>query len=172
MEPPPGRVSSFSTGKKRAKKVHKADGEMVLQAAVFEIVTKEVEKISIPDWVFQAWELEVKKRNFDYDAMLYRDGKYHNRWRNGASVPNMSKMEIRLWFYYRAISACKIASLRDRRSLEAARYSSCKSSPPRPLISNWAVDPPGSRADSAKNNVEMSNGKMRKKLRFMGSDHR
>jgi hypothetical protein len=34
--------------------------------------------------------------------MLYAGGKRHDHWRKGSSVPDMSRPETRLWFYYRA----------------------------------------------------------------------
>jgi hypothetical protein len=85
-----------------AKKVHQADPDVVLQAAVFEIVTTQVNQITVPDWVFEAFELNPEKRNFNYDAMLYPDGKRVNHWSKGKSVPDMSQMETRMWFFYLA----------------------------------------------------------------------
>jgi len=85
-----------------AARVHGADAEIILQACVFEIVTAEVGDVSIPAWAFEAFGVPVERRRFRYEAMLYDDGKGRNRWRGGASVPDMSKLETRLWFYYRA----------------------------------------------------------------------
>ncbi|MBI1373988.1 MAG: hypothetical protein GC159_14795 [Phycisphaera sp.] len=85
-----------------AQRVHDADPDVVLQACVFEIVTTGVDRVPIPAWVFEAFGLPVEQRSFAYDAMLYRDGHGRNKWRGGASVPDMSQLETRLWFYYRA----------------------------------------------------------------------
>ncbi len=91
-----------------AEKVHQADPDVVLQAAVFEIVTTQVNQIPIPDWVFEAFDLAPEQRNFKYEAMLYPDGNRVNHWRNGQSVPDMSQMETRMWFLYIAASYINI----------------------------------------------------------------
>jgi len=85
-----------------AGKVHQADPDVVLQAAVFEIVTTQVKQIPVPGWVFEAFDLDPEKRNFNYDSMLYPDGKRVDHWSKGKSVPDMSQMETRMWFFYMA----------------------------------------------------------------------
>jgi len=101
-ELPPDEDAHFALVKATAEKVHAADPDMVLQACVFEIVTTAVEKVPVPAWVFEAFGLPVAARSFDYEAMLYDKERGKNRWRRGASVPDMSKLETRLWFYYRS----------------------------------------------------------------------
>lgn len=86
-----------------AGQLHAADPDMLLQAAVFEIVTTEVEGIAVPPWVFEAFGLPAETRNFRYAAMKYPGDAWQNdHWRPGASVPDMSQTETRLWFYYLA----------------------------------------------------------------------
>lgn len=89
---------------KNAVRVHEADPEIVLQACLFEIVSREVEQLAVPDWAFEAWDLPVEKRNFDYESMLYPNGQFHNHWLPGASVPDVSRRETKLWFYFLARS--------------------------------------------------------------------
>ncbi len=101
-ELPASEDKHFEQVKIAAAKVHKADYEIILQACIFEIVSTDVEKISIPAWVFKEFDLPVEKRNFNYQAMLYDNHRWYDHWRQGASVPDMSKLETRLWFYYRA----------------------------------------------------------------------
>ena len=84
------------------KKIHAADPDIVLQAAAFEIVSKQVETLKVPKWVFDEFALDFENRNFDYEAMLYPDGHRVNQWRGGSSVPDMSKLETRMWFFYLA----------------------------------------------------------------------
>lgn len=83
---------------RRAEAVHAADPEMILQACVFEIVTRQVEKIPIPAYVFEAFDLEPENRSFDYDAMVSDWGR--DIWNKDESVPDISLPETRLWFYY------------------------------------------------------------------------
>ncbi|MDT8302900.1 MAG: hypothetical protein RQ760_15575 [Sedimentisphaerales bacterium] len=84
------------------RKVHAADPDIILQAAAFEIVSKQVETLKVPKWVFDEFDLDFQDRNFDYEAMLYPDGHRVNHWRTGSSVPDMSKLETRMWFFYLA----------------------------------------------------------------------
>ena len=100
--PPDDEEAHFLLAGERARRVHQADPEIVLQAAIFEAVYESIDKIPVPEWVFAEFGLPVKKRNFRYASMLYDKGELHNHWTQGASVPDMSKLETRLYFYYRA----------------------------------------------------------------------
>lgn len=87
-----------------ADALHQADPEIVLQAAAFEIVTRNVETIAIPERVLVEFGQPVTNRNFSYDAMVYEDGHFVNHWGKDASVPDMSRLETRMWFYFLATS--------------------------------------------------------------------
>jgi hypothetical protein len=98
------------------------DPDTVFQACIFEAVYEHIlGKTPIPAWVFEEFGLPVEKRTFNYEAMLYdRDAAFQepvkwqphagNNWMRDywpgppvpGSVPDMSKLETRLWFYYRA----------------------------------------------------------------------
>lgn len=91
-----------------AQRAHEADPDLILQAACFEIVTTQASTLKIPTWVFEEFRLPVEKRNFSYEAMLYPDGHLKDHWTKGASVPDMSQIETRMWFYYLAASYMKI----------------------------------------------------------------
>jgi hypothetical protein len=94
----------LEVARQNAPKVHTADPEMILQACVFEIVSKDVEKLSVPAWVFEAFGEPPQERNFRYEAMLYPRGRGHNHWRPGSSIPDVSQTETKLWFYFLAVS--------------------------------------------------------------------
>jgi len=83
-----------------AKKLHRVDPDMILQAAAFEIVTRQVDQIPVPATVFEEFGLKPERRNFRYEAMLYQDGHRVDHWNRGASVPDMSQLETRMWFFY------------------------------------------------------------------------
>lgn len=85
----------------RAAYVHRQDPEIILQACVFETTHTNVNAIAIPSWVFEEFKLPVESRTFRYEDMLYESGQFVNHWGPGASVPDMSRIETRLWFYYR-----------------------------------------------------------------------
>jgi len=90
----------LETAKPFAAVLHKADPEMVLQAAAFEIVTRGVESIAIPERVFTEFGQPVTNRNFRYEAMLYPNGRFVNHWGGNGSVPDMNQPETRMWFYF------------------------------------------------------------------------
>lgn len=96
-------AARLATARKIAPKVHAADPDIILQAAVFEIVTTDVNRIAVPACVFKAFGLKPEQRNFRYDAMCFPDGRFRDHWSKGASVPDMTQTETKLWFYYLAI---------------------------------------------------------------------
>jgi hypothetical protein len=96
-----GNLAAFlGTAKPYAEALHKADPDIVLQAADFEIVTRGVETIAIPEYVLREFGQPVTNRNFRYEAMLYPDGTFVNHWGGRGSVPDMSQLETRMWFYF------------------------------------------------------------------------
>jgi hypothetical protein len=97
-------LRNFERAKLLVPKVHAADPEMILQACIFEIVTTQVEQIPVPDWAFTALGEIVEKRNFRYADMLSPDGRRRNQWGQGSSVPDVSRTETKLWFYFLAAS--------------------------------------------------------------------
>jgi hypothetical protein len=85
-----------------ARKIHAKDPEMILQAGIYEIITTDVEKVPVPDWVFEEFGLSPENRNFNYEAMIYPNGRGRDHWNKGASIPDMSQLETRMWFFYAA----------------------------------------------------------------------
>jgi hypothetical protein len=73
---------------------------MILQACIFEIVTTQVEQVPVPGWAFAAPGIPVEKRNFRYADMLYPEGRFKDHWRVSQSVPDVSRRETKLWFYF------------------------------------------------------------------------
>ncbi|MBF0649676.1 hypothetical protein IR083_12675 [Dysgonomonas sp. GY75] len=82
--------------------MHAFDPEMIFQACIFEIITQDVNNVKIPTWVFKDFNLPVEDRFFSYDNMLNSEGKLVNHWHEGSSVPDISKQETQLWFYFLA----------------------------------------------------------------------
>ena len=101
-----GAENNFLANIKRARKevpqVLAADPEIVLEACVFETVGPRVSQIAIPDWVFKDLGQPVEERNFRYEDMIYPPGQ--RRAMGNAQVPDESRMETQLWFYYQAAS--------------------------------------------------------------------
>ena len=101
-----GAENNFLANIKRAKEqvpqVLAADPEIVLEACVFETVNPKVSQIAIPDWVFKDLGQPVEERNFRYEDIIYPQGQ--RRAIGNAQVPDESRMETQLWFYYQAAS--------------------------------------------------------------------
>lgn len=97
-------LSHLEQARRQLPRVHAADPEMILEACVFEIVTTEVEQIPIPEWAFSALGRPIEKRNFRYADIIYQDSPRQDQWGKGSSVPDVSRMETKLWFYFLARS--------------------------------------------------------------------
>ena len=86
--------------KERAEKVHAIDPDVVLQACIFEIVTRSVNQLHVPDWAFKALGVPVQDRNFILDSMQYNVVSKGRNWGGGSISPDVSKLETKLYFYY------------------------------------------------------------------------
>ena len=127
-------LRNLERAKEQVPKVHAADPEMVLQACIFEIVTTQVERVPVPEWAFVALGRPVEKRNFRYADMLYPDGRRVDHWRRGQSVPDVSRPETKLWFYFLAASYIDLGieaihfgqtELMNGNDRDLAHYSGC-----------------------------------------------
>ena len=89
----------FAKVKAAADKIHAADPEIILQACIFEALYREdVEPVTVPTWVFEAFGLPVEDRRFNYDACIFpRDA---GTW---DCMPDLSQTEAQMWFYYRGV---------------------------------------------------------------------
>jgi len=97
-------LRNLERAKQQSAKVCAADLDMILQACIFEIVTTQVEQVPVPEWAFAAFGLPAEKRNFRYTDMLYPNGRFKDHWRPGQSVPDVSRPETKLWFYFLGVS--------------------------------------------------------------------
>lgn len=94
----------FKEMQKVAARVNAIDPDMIVQACVFEAVYTGVDSVPIPAWAFEAFDLPVEERTFRYEDMLFEDGRFVDQWGPGGSVPDISRPETKMWFYYRARS--------------------------------------------------------------------
>ena len=95
-------LADVERAKREVPKARAADPDMIFEACVFEIVTPRIEQIAIPDWVFTNLGQPVEKRNFIFNNMIYPAGQ-QRRMGNG-QVPDVSRPETQMWFYYQAAS--------------------------------------------------------------------
>jgi hypothetical protein len=95
-------LASLERARQQVPNAIAADREMILEACVFETVNPRVERIAVPDWVFTALGQPVEKRNFIYTNIIYPVGQ--RRAMGNAQVPDESRLETQLWFFYQAAS--------------------------------------------------------------------
>lgn len=90
--------------KQYANRIHTLDPDIILQAGIFEAITPDVQRLPVPDWVFSEFDLQPEERNFHYESMLFKNGLGRDIWGGGSSLPDISQLETRMWFYYAAKS--------------------------------------------------------------------
>jgi hypothetical protein len=91
----------IAEAKPKIARLHATDPDIIVEACIFEIVTREVDQIPIPAWAFEGLGRSVEKRNFRYADMIYPDGK-GRKWGANGEVPDISQPETELWFYFLA----------------------------------------------------------------------
>ena len=75
---------------------------------MFETVSTKVNDIPVPDWVFTAFGKTPEERNFNFDNIRDEGGTYLNQWGEGTCVPDMSREESQMWFYYMGVKYMEI----------------------------------------------------------------
>jgi len=89
------------------ERLHAFDPEIIFQGCLFEQVTRDVNNLRIPAWVFTDFNLPVEERTFRCDSMIKRADKPAQSGGRGG-VPIINNLETRLWFYYLAVSYINI----------------------------------------------------------------
>lgn len=93
-----GKLETFRTNAMSAHS--QVSPDIILEACVFEIVTDEVNSIPIPQYVFNALGFQPENRNFSYQKMLFKDGYGLDHWNHNQSIPDFTRRETKLWFFY------------------------------------------------------------------------
>ena len=84
-------------------RMHEFDPEIVFQACIFESVSRDVDNLAIPAWVFEAFNLPVERRNFSASEMTKRINPDAPA-AMGGRCPMVNNPETKLWFYFLAKS--------------------------------------------------------------------
>lgn len=80
---------------------HNKDPETIFNVFIAERVNKDyVNGISIPKYVFDAFNIPTVNRNFDYDLMFNSSWPYINIWGANNSAPDITQLETQMWYYY------------------------------------------------------------------------
>lgn len=91
----------WANAKAMIERVHAFDPDVIFQGCLFETISRDVNGVKVPAWVFAEFGLAAEDRTFSYGAMLNRDGKFVNHW-GRSSVPDVTRRETQLWFVYLA----------------------------------------------------------------------
>ena len=101
--------SWFETARKKIQDIHAKDPDVIFQAALFETVSRKgIEQVQVPSWVFKAFGKEPESRNFRFDDIMDENGVNRDHWGIGTCVPDMSREEAQMWFYYMAVRYMEI----------------------------------------------------------------
>jgi len=102
-----GQVEAhYRLAAERAALAHEADPELILQACVFEIVFRgTAESTPVPPWVFRAFCLPARQRNFRYDRIRWFrwSDKGTGFWgtQTPSAVPCIARLETQMYFYWK-----------------------------------------------------------------------
>jgi len=92
----------LNNAKAKIDAIHKEDPDVIFQCAIFETVSKQIENIKIPAWVFEAFGKTPEDRCFKFDNIRDENNRYVGQWGTNTCVPDMSREETQMWFYYAA----------------------------------------------------------------------
>nr|MCR5033382.1 hypothetical protein [Lachnospiraceae bacterium] len=95
-------AAHFEKSRKLAEKVHAQDPEIILQACIFEAVFQEMDQIPVPADVLEAFGLPVEERCFRLKDILFPEAPRGYDWDGEGGIPDITRLETQLWFYYRA----------------------------------------------------------------------
>jgi len=98
-------LRSLTGLERRVGQIHAVAPGAVVQGAIFEFVTRDVELVDVPAHVLAEFGLPAERRRFDYDAMLpaVAAPDDHAGWDPAvAATPDITRLETRLWFFHLA----------------------------------------------------------------------
>lgn len=93
----------LNNAKDKMARMHAKDPDLIFQAAIFEVVTTKVNDVPVPAWVFNAFGKPVEERNFRFEDMKNLDGYGINQWGDNTIVPDITREETRMFFYFMAV---------------------------------------------------------------------
>jgi len=101
-EPDENDEKHFLKSKELATRIHEIDEEIIVQACVFEAVYRYIENFKIPYYVYEAFGIEKEDRGFHFEEMRFPQKPKGFIWGEDGALPDIDRLETRLWFYYRA----------------------------------------------------------------------
>lgn len=94
-----GRYEHF---KEWLSKAHDIDPEIIFEAGIFETTGPNIDGITIPKYVCDAFGVKYTGRCFNYENTLHSDNYGRKRWSEKLHVPDITKLETQMFIYYKA----------------------------------------------------------------------
>ncbi len=101
-DPTRAYIESLGRQKSSIDMLHRSNDDLICEACIFEHVCPAVNDIMVPRWVLEEFGLPVKGRNFSYKRMSPWLGPFRDHFGRGLSVPDIRRVETRMFFYYLA----------------------------------------------------------------------
>lgn len=101
-DPTRAYVESIGQQKAAIDRLHRSDDDLICEACIFEHVSPAVNDIRIPTWVLEAFDMPLEERHFSYKSMSPWWGPFRDHFGRGLSVPDIRRVETRMFFYYLA----------------------------------------------------------------------
>ena len=95
-------ISRLATTRDMIVRTHAADPDIIFEGGMFEYASTKINTIAVPAWVFQAFNLPVRSRNFIQANMVFPKNPILPN--QPYTLPDITKTETQMWFYYQAVS--------------------------------------------------------------------
>ena len=89
------------------ERVHVIDPEIIFQGCLFESVSRDVQNVKIPDWVFREFGLPAEERTFRNDSITKRPNQPPASMGRGG-IPVINNLETRMWYFFLAATYINI----------------------------------------------------------------
>ncbi|MEZ4386888.1 MAG: hypothetical protein R3D98_04805 [Candidatus Krumholzibacteriia bacterium] len=87
----------------RVAALHERAPDAVVQGCIFEFISRDIERVTVPAHVLAAFGLTPDPRPYDFDAMLAPGAPDDfPGWGMDAAVPDLTRQETQLWFFHLA----------------------------------------------------------------------
>lgn len=88
----------------RVATIHSKAPEAVVQGCIFEFISRDVERVTVPTHVLEAFGLPPDPRSYVFEDMLpaHSEPKWYGGSNHKSAAPDITRQETRLWFYHLA----------------------------------------------------------------------
>ena len=97
-------LRSLNGLERRVSAIHQRAPDAVVQGCIFEFISRDVERVQVPAHVLEAFGQPPVPRAYVFEDMLPTDREidWFNGWQHNAAVPDITRLESRMWFFHLA----------------------------------------------------------------------